>query len=176
MTTENSRADALTDGQLCAIQYAMYSLRAIAERRELTGDVIRPLNDIRTASRRAAAALKRFEPVANALLAASPVEQPAAAPIDAISKLLSEAMDRAVSNGADSRSMPDEYVAIAHFTCYPEQYGYAKPAPSPENDLDAMTDAFERSEFYFRGETPAARVIAWRIWTAAWKAHAANEP
>ena len=80
MTTENSRADALTDGQLCAVQYATEALRAIAERREQVDDVIRPLNDIRTASRRAAAALKRFEPVANALLAASPVEQPAAAP------------------------------------------------------------------------------------------------
>ncbi|MGU7812670.1 hypothetical protein [Burkholderia sp. AW49-1] len=82
MTTENSRADALTDGQLCAVQYATEALRAIAERREQVDDVIRPLNDIRTASRRAAAALKRFEPVANALLAASTVEQPAAAPIE----------------------------------------------------------------------------------------------
>ncbi|MCW3543483.1 hypothetical protein [Burkholderia cenocepacia] len=80
-TTENSRADALTDGQLCAVQYATEALRAIAERREQVDDVIRPLNDIRAASRRAAAALKRFEPVANALLAESPAEQPAAAPI-----------------------------------------------------------------------------------------------
>ncbi|MBR8054196.1 hypothetical protein [Burkholderia vietnamiensis] len=82
MNTENSRADALTDGQLCAVQYATEALRAIAERREQVDDVIRPLNDIRTASRRAAAALKRFEPVANALLAAPPALQPAAAPID----------------------------------------------------------------------------------------------
>ncbi|WP_197962687.1 hypothetical protein [Burkholderia cenocepacia] len=81
-TTDKSRADALTDGQLCAVQYATEALRAIAERREQVDDVIRPLNDIRTASRRAAAALKRFEPVANALLAASPASQPAAAPID----------------------------------------------------------------------------------------------
>lgn len=46
-------------------------------------------------------------------------------PIKEIAALLSAAMDQACANGADSRSMPDEYVAIAHFTCYPEEYGVA---------------------------------------------------
>jgi len=41
-----------------------------------------------------------------------------------IDMLLTNAMDQAVANGADSRSMPNEYVAIAHFLCYPEQYEY----------------------------------------------------
>jgi hypothetical protein len=38
-------------------------------------------------------------------------------PRDAIEKLLSEAMDRAVANGANSVSMPDEYVEIAAWLC-----------------------------------------------------------
>ncbi|MBN3729473.1 hypothetical protein [Burkholderia sp. Tr-20390] len=72
----------LADNHLCAVQYATDALRAIADRREQVGDAIQPLNDIRAASRRAAAALRRFEPVADLLLAASPVEQHEAAPAD----------------------------------------------------------------------------------------------
>ncbi|SOT39819.1 hypothetical protein [Burkholderia cenocepacia] len=33
-----------------------------------------------------------------------------------------------------------------------------------------MQDAFERSEFYFNGESPAERASNWKIWVAAWKA------
>ena len=43
-------------------------------------------------------------------------------PLDEIAQILNEVMEIAVSNGADSRSMPDEYVAVAHFVCYPEEY------------------------------------------------------
>jgi hypothetical protein len=60
----------LTDEQLCAIQCAEETLRAIAERGYQIGDTIEPLNDIRAASKRAANALKRFAPVASAILAA----------------------------------------------------------------------------------------------------------
>ncbi|MDB5777551.1 MAG: hypothetical protein JWP38_3684 [Herbaspirillum sp.] len=65
-------------------------------------------------------------------------EAKAVVPLDAINKLVDEAMEICVSNGADSRSMPDEYVAIAHFVCYPEEYGYfptpiAQPLPVAAN-------------------------------------------
>lgn len=59
----------LSDSDLCAIQIAVETLRVIADRHQQQGDVLVPVNDIRTASRKAAYALKRFEPVAHALLA-----------------------------------------------------------------------------------------------------------
>ena len=134
MTTENSRADALTDPHLCAIQYATDSLRAIAERRELVGDEIHPLNDIRAASRRAAAALRRLEPVANALLAASPVEQPA--PLTAQDTLAAIETFEIVGENNDSRepNADDRFILtefIAHaFGGYPvEQPAAAQPHP-----------------------------------------------
>lgn len=43
-------------------------------------------------------------------------------PMEAIGQMLAEVMQITSDNGADSRSMPDEYVAIAHFLCYPEEY------------------------------------------------------
>lgn len=43
-------------------------------------------------------------------------------PFEEIGNILTEVMDIAVKNGADSRSMPDEYVAVAHFLSFPEQY------------------------------------------------------
>lgn len=58
----------MTDEQLCAVQCAEEALRAIAERRYQIGDTIEPINDIRAAASVAAAALKRFAPVARALL------------------------------------------------------------------------------------------------------------
>ena len=38
-------------------------------------------------------------------------------PYEIIGKILTEVMDIAVSNGADSRSMPDEYVEVAAWLC-----------------------------------------------------------
>ena len=38
-------------------------------------------------------------------------------PKEAIGKILTEVMDIAVSNGADGRSMPDEYVEVAAWLC-----------------------------------------------------------
>ena len=38
-------------------------------------------------------------------------------PYGAIAKILTEVMDIAVANGADSRSMPDEYVEVAAWLC-----------------------------------------------------------
>lgn len=43
-------------------------------------------------------------------------------PLKEINQILSEVMNLAVKNGANSISMPDEYVAVAHFLCYPEEY------------------------------------------------------
>jgi hypothetical protein len=60
-------------------------------------------------------------------------------PIKEISELLNHAMKQTTDNGADSRSMPDEYVAIAHFTCYPEQYGFLA-APTPVADSGASDE------------------------------------
>ena len=51
-------------------------------------------------------------------------------PYEIIGKILTEVMDIAVSNGADSRSMPDEYVEVAAWLCGIP----AQPTPSvPEN-------------------------------------------
>lgn len=38
-------------------------------------------------------------------------------PVEAIGRLLTEAMDKAVENGASSVSMPDDYVAVAAWLC-----------------------------------------------------------
>jgi len=43
-------------------------------------------------------------------------------PMGEIAQVVNEIMDICVANGADSRSMPDEYVAVAHFVCFPEEY------------------------------------------------------
>lgn len=43
-------------------------------------------------------------------------------PFNAIGKILNECMSAAVKNGANSISMPDEYVAVAHFLSFPAEY------------------------------------------------------
>jgi hypothetical protein len=75
-----------------------------------------------------------------------------AIPMGAISKTLADAMAVAIENGANSISMPDEYVAVAHFVAYPEQYRTRQAAPEaptePEHGLyvaygdDAAVDLF----------------------------------
>ena len=39
-----------------------------------------------------------------------------------IALILNQVMAIAIENGANSISMPDEYVSVAHFVCFPEQY------------------------------------------------------
>ncbi len=46
---------------------------------------------------------------------ANPQAEPV--PVEAIGRLLTEAMDKAVENGASSVSMPDDYVAVAAWLC-----------------------------------------------------------
>ena len=46
-----------------------------------------------------------------------PVQLAPSVPREAIAKILTEVMNIAVSNGADSRSMPDEYVEVAAWLC-----------------------------------------------------------
>lgn len=55
----------LTDEDFCALEYTKLALQAIANRKEQIGDLIHPMNDIRSASKRARAAIKRLEPVMN---------------------------------------------------------------------------------------------------------------
>lgn len=55
-------------------------------------------------------------------------------PLEAIGKLLADAMDQAVANGADSRSMPDDLVEIALWL---DKAGRATP------DYAAMDDTAE---------------------------------
>ena len=43
-------------------------------------------------------------------------------PMKEIGKILREVMQTACDNGANPVSMPDEYVAVAHFLCYAEEY------------------------------------------------------
>ncbi|WP_208456780.1 VRR-NUC domain-containing protein [Burkholderia gladioli] len=66
----------------------------------------------------------------NGVQAVAADEATAPVPMGAISRILDEVMQRASENGADSRSMPDDYVAVAHFTCYPEKYRYGTSADS----------------------------------------------
>lgn len=58
-------------------------------------------------------------------------------PMESISTILNEVMAQASANGANSISMPDEYVAVAHFLSYPGEYelpaGWA-PAAKPQDD------------------------------------------
>lgn len=49
-------------------------------------------------------------------------------PTEAIGTILYEVTELAVKNGANSVSMPPEYVAVAHFLAYPEEYGQQDPA------------------------------------------------
>lgn len=60
-------------------------------------------------------------------------------PMGEIGSILIEGMDWAVKNGANSISMPDEYVKVAHFLAYPEEYGIAE-WPSPEEIVQATLE------------------------------------
>jgi hypothetical protein len=62
----------LTDDDLCALEFAVEVLRAIAERRQLQADAWEPVNDIRAASARAKHALHRVEPVVRKLTGETP--------------------------------------------------------------------------------------------------------
>ena len=59
----------LTDEDHCALEYAVETLRAIAERRQLVGDAWEPVDNIRAASVRAKHALRRVEPALRKLQA-----------------------------------------------------------------------------------------------------------
>lgn len=64
-------------------------------------------------------------------------------PMEAIGQILNEVMELAVKNGANSISMPDEYVAVAHFIAYPDQYlapstQQAQTAPVNVPSVDAV--------------------------------------
>ena len=56
-------------------------------------------------------------------------------PYGAIAKILTEVMDIATANGANSRSMPDEYVEVAAWLC---GVPGAQPAPSVPDLLEPL--------------------------------------
>lgn len=43
-----------------------------------------------------------------------------------------------------------------------------------EADRQRMQDEFEKSDLYFKGESPETRALNWKIWVMAWKAVRAN--
>lgn len=71
-----------------------------------------------------------------------PAAQPSKAiPMEAIGRILAEAMETAVKNGANSVSMPDEYVAIAHFLSYSSEYQAAQPsAPQVAQEVALLSE------------------------------------
>ena len=70
----------------------------------------------------------------------APGAQPApSVPREAIEKMLTQLMDIAVSNGANSVSMPDEYVEVAAWLCGIP----AQPAPSVPNGWKEAAIAWE---------------------------------
>ncbi len=62
-------------------------------------------------------------------------------PWGAINSILGEVMQIAASNGANSVSMPDEYVAVAHFVAFPEQYAH-QPAQEQAEPVAPTLQAF----------------------------------
>ena len=56
-------------------------------------------------------------------------------PYVAIGKILTEVMDIATANGADSRSMPDEYVEVAAWLCGVPGAQPAPSLPDTHNDM-----------------------------------------
>lgn len=63
-----------------------------------------------------------------------PTQHAPSVPREAIDKMLTQLMDIAVSNGANSVSMPDEYVEVAAWLCGIP----AQPAPEVLSDLTAL--------------------------------------
>lgn len=92
----------------------------------------------------------------HAALAAPPVEQQAAALMapealrNTIGTLLEDAMNVAVKNGANSVSMPDEYVALAVWLC-------EQPAPQALNATDSERAAMAKT----MTAAPAAEPVVW---------------
>lgn len=71
--------------------------------------------------------------------AALSTEESKPVPMAEIGSILNEVMDMAIRHGANSVSMPDEYVAVAHFISYPHEYRLdaARPIPMERNyDID----------------------------------------
>jgi len=98
-----------------------------------------------------------------------------AIPYGAIAKTLTEVMDIAAANGADSRSMPDEYVEVAAWLC---GIPGAQPAPSvPDfsNTKDAARYRWLRENGLANEKRESRAVLprggkkasmAFRYWTA----------
>lgn len=55
-------------------------------------------------------------------------------PLEDISKCVHWLIELAVKNGANSISMPDEFVSVAHFVCFPDQYYIERNRQLSETD------------------------------------------
>ena len=58
----------VSDEDVCAIQFAIKALEAIAQRQRMVGDALEPVNNIKSASALAKQAARRFRPVADRLM------------------------------------------------------------------------------------------------------------
>jgi hypothetical protein len=101
--------------------------------------------------------LYRNLPVDTDLYAALPAPQPARVPTEAIGKLLAQMMDIAVANGANSVSMPDEYVEVAAWLfdiedeeCKPQPARKLPPLPKRSLLNNVMSDDWRYMNVYER--------------------------
>lgn len=73
--------------------------------------------------------------VCRASAAAAPDVGPVPVPMHAIGRILGEVMQTACDNGANSISIPNEYVAVAHFLAYPERHYLAESTTSKMDEI-----------------------------------------
>jgi hypothetical protein len=99
-----------------------------------------------------------YEPTWKAIEARFPGAQPApSVPREAIEKMLTQLMDIAVSNGANSVSMPDEYVEVAAWLCGIP----AQPAPSvPDGVAEALQRLIENGAVLGPASSEDALLVA----------------
>ncbi len=65
-------------------------------------------------------------------------------PLEDISSCVNELIELAIKNGANSICMPDEYVSVAHFVCYPEEYYIERT--KPPSIIDKLTSLVEHQK------------------------------
>ncbi|WP_063800612.1 hypothetical protein [Burkholderia cepacia] len=193
-TTENSRADALTEAVTRTIETIKRQLDLIADR--APGDFL----DKRPVVQSLSAHVRRLEKA----IAASPFEQPAAAPIDESSvndsvtlsgAQLLEALDFIAPDRNTDRDQLKSRVTIQYgeghtgngMYCwcaeYPEEGAIfidgstavpAAPAPSPADERAAMADTYPARLLHESDASLAERVDSWHKRQAA-RAASANE-
>ena len=82
-------------------------------------------------------------------------------PLEAISRMVNEAIEAASKNGANSISMPDDYVAVAHFVCCPEQYIAADRASRQVANKAEVEPSDSYKAGYADGMDEGAKLAFW---------------